>query len=626
MPGLHIKINNMAEKLFAEFPPVSTQQWEEVINKDLKGADYEKKLVWKTQEGFSVRPYYRAEDLKGLAHIGSEPGAFPFVRGTKCDNQWLIRQDYCACDLSEANASAKDGIMKGAESVGFIIDAGKHLTEGDIRILLDGIDVEKTEINFKGCCCKSTDVLKNFISYIKSKGASPDKVSASFDFDPLKTLTVAGKSCDDYGKLLKECVDMVSDYPGIRVIGVYAYAFNDAGSTISQELAYGLSMGSQYMDALTDLGLSADEIACRMKFTFSVGSNYFMEIAKFRAARLLWANIAKAYGIRDDNSGKIRIHAVTSSWNQAVYDPYVNMLRNTTEAMSAAIAGVDSLEVLPFDHAYKKPGEFSNRMSRNLQSILKEESHFDKVTDPAAGSYYIENLTASIIKSAWALFIEAENNGGYVESFKKGLVQGHVKESAAKRDKNIATRRESILGVNQFPNFNETAGEEVTKQVVSPEIRTAEGAVAEPLMKYRGAQAFEEMRLATDRSGKSPKVFMLTFGNLAMCRARAQFSSNFFAVAGIRVIDNNKFSTIEEGVKAAIASGAEIVVACSSDEEYAEAVPRIAELLGGKAILVVAGDPECRPGLEARGIKNFISVRSNVLETLKMYQAELGIK
>lgn len=625
---VRLKTIDMAEKLFAEFPPVPTEKWEEAINKDLKGADYEKKLVWKTQEGFSVRPYYRAEDLKGISHLSSEPGEFPYLRGTECNNYWLTRQDYCAKDVKKANEMALDGLRRGAESVGFVLDGNAPVSISEMAILLEGIDLSRTEVNFKGCCCGTAETIRNFIAYTVSRKIAKEDVKASFDYDPLRSLTVNGKYCsEDSVSRLKDCVEAAAGYPNVRVIGVYAFAFNDAGSTISQELAFGLAMGSEYINLLTDMGFSADEAASRIKFTFSVGSVYFMEIAKFRAARMLWANITKAYGVKNEEGQKIMMHAVTSEWNQSVYDPYVNMLRNTTEAMSAAIAGVHSLEVTRFDKPYRKEaGEFSNRMSRNLQTILKEESHFDKVTDPAAGSYYVETLTASIADVSWKLFNEVEDNGGYIEAFKKGFIQNLVKEAAAKKDKNIATRRESILGLNQFPNFNEVADADVTAETVTRRTADMNGTIAEPLVKYRGGQAFEAMRFATDRSGRNPKAFMLTFGNLAMCRARAQFSSNFFAVAGIRIVDNNRFSSIEEGVKAAIEAKADIVVACSSDEEYAEAVPQIAQLLGDKAILVVAGDPECRPDLEAKGIKNFINVKSNVLETLKMYQEALGIK
>lgn len=620
----------MAEKLFAEFPPVSTEQWEEVIIKDLKGADYEKKLVWKTQEGFSVRPYYRAENLAGIKHMGIAPGCFPYVRGTKENNDWLIRQDYCAWgSYAEANAQAVDGLKKGVNAVGFCIDGKKAIGEADMKTLLKGIDLAKTEVNFTGCCCATAEIVKSFLAVAKSQGVTGEALKASFDFDPLRVLNQTGSFCNEKSMdTLKEIIEIVKEYPRVRVIGVEAYSFNDAGSNISQELGFGLAMGSEYINKLKELGLSADDAARRIKFTFAVGSTYFMEIAKFRAARLLWANIVKAYGSERECCQKMKIHAVTSEWNQTVYDPYVNLLRGTTEAMSASIAGVDSLEVLPFDYTFRAPGEFSNRIARNVQSILKEESHFDKVVDPSAGSYFIENLTQSISETAWGLFTKVEEMGGYVAAFKAGFIQTAIKETSARRDKNFETRRETILGTNQFPNFTEKLEKEVTAEVVTrkPAPAASGNMIGQPLEKYRGAQPFEALRYATEKSGKQPVAYMVTYGNLAMCRARAQFACNFFAVAGFKVVDNNRFASPEEGVKAALEAKADIIVACSSDEEYAEAVPAIATLVGNKAIVVVAGEPECKEALVAKGIENFISVKSNVLETLKGYQAKLGIK
>jgi len=358
-----------------------------------------------------------------------------------------------------------------------------------------------------------------------------------------------------------------------------------------------------------------------------------MEIAKFRAGRVIWANIVRAWGVESDCACKMHVHAVTSQWNQTVYDAYVNMLRGTTETMSAAIAGVDSIEVLPFDQVFRAPGEFSNRIARNVQSILKEESHFNKIIDPAGGSYYIEELTQSIIDASWKLFKDVEEKGGYTEAFKAGFVQEQVKSVSDKKDKLLAQRRETLLGTNQFPNFLEKAGDEITKEIITRGAGCCDAKgcgcdeqMAEPLGAYRGAQPFEAMRLATDRNGRQPMAFMLTFGNLAMCRARAQFSCNFFAIAGFKVVDNNRFSTIEEGVEAALKAKADIVVACSADDEYLENVPKIAQLIGDKAIVVVAGDPECRPQLEEQGINHYIHVKCNVLDTLREYQKALGVK
>ena len=626
----------MAEKLFTEFPPVSTEQWDAVIIKDLKGADYEKKLVWKTHEGFPVRPYYRAENLKDIKFEGEMPGQFPFVRGIKNDNNWLTRQDICLCiGLEKANEEALDILNKGVESLGFILADKKDLSVEEMETLLRGISLPAVEINFRKCCPKhSAETLKSFLAVVRKQGVKPEEVRASFDFSPLHRLTVRGNFCEEkaYG-FLADAIKAVAEFPKIRVINVHAFDFNDAGSSLVQELAFGAAIGNEYIAKLTELGFSAEEVARRIKFTFGISSNYFMEIAKFRAARVVWANIVRAWGVEKDCAAKMHVHAVTSQWNQTVYDAYVNMLRDTTETMSAAIAGVDSIEVLPFDHAFRAPGEFSNRIARNVQSILKEESHFNKIVDPAAGSYYVETLTQSIIDASWKLFKEVEEKGGYTEAFKAGFVQEQVKAVSDKKDKNLAQRRETLLGTNQFPNFLEKASDEITKEIVTRDCGCCDQKacgcdekMAEPIRPYRGAQPFEAMRLATDRNGRQPMAFMLTFGNLAMCRARAQFSSNFFAVAGIKVVDNNRFSTIEEGVQAALAAKADIVVACSADDEYLENVPKIAQLIGDKAIVVVAGDPECRPALEEQGIKNFIHVKCNVLDTLKEYQKALGIK
>ncbi|MDR3287294.1 MAG: methylmalonyl-CoA mutase family protein [Prevotellaceae bacterium] len=618
----------MAEKLFTEFPEVTTQAWEEVIIKDLKGADYEKKLVWRTMEGFNVRPYYRAENLKNLKHVTYAPAQFPFVRGTKTNNNWKIRQDFCAENVSEANKKALDVLMKGVDSIGFKIDGKKGLSQSDFDALLNDICLSAVELNFTGGCCKTPEIVKMLAE--KVKNTNTDEINGSIDYSPLTKLSLYGNFCNSEEKdfeLLKESVIAAKSLPHFRTIGVNACVFHNAGSTIVQELAFALAMGNEYLAKLTDSGLSADEIAKKTKFTFAVSSNYFMEIAKFRAARMLWANIVKAYEGTTECAQKMYVHSVTSAWLQTIYDPYVNMLRGTTESMSAAIAGVDSLEVLPFNKAFEKPTDFSYRIARNVQIILKEESYFDKVVDPAAGSYYVEELTNLIAQDAWKLFKTIEDKGGYIAALKEGFIQEQIKTSAQKHNTNVDTRREIILGTNQYPNFNETLNNEL-RETLSKSCDCGgetENKTVEPIKIYRAAQSFEELRMKTENSDKQPKAFMLTFGNLAMCRARAQFSSNFFACAGIKVIDNNCFATIEEGVKAALESKAQIVVACSSDDEYAEIVPQIADLLKDKSILVVAGAPACENELREKGINHFISVRNNVLETLKQYQIELGI-
>lgn len=614
---------NNREKLFAEFPPVSTEAWEAAIAVDLKGADYERKLVWRTNEGFNVRPYYRAENLEGLETLNAAAGEFPYLRGVSGDNNWLTHQTIEVAAPAEANAMALQMLNAGVDSLGFEIK-NENFSEADLDVLLKDICMPAVDLTFSGK--KIPHVAEFVLAKAEKEGVSKDDIRVNFCIDPIvKHLSMKGDWCEKCGGT--KCFDKIADlikktkeYKHVRVVTVSGNVFSDSGSTIVEELAFSLAVAHEYLVRLMDRGLTIDEAARKLRFSFAVTSNYFMEMAKLRAARLLWANIVKAYGPEKPCSCKMFVHARTSAWNQTVYDPYVNMLRGTTEAMSAAIAGVHSLEVLPFDHSYEAPSEFSYRIARNESLLLKHESHFDQVIDPAGGSYYIENLTKSIADEAWKLFLEVEEKGGYVEAFNAGFIVERVKASAAAKDKAVATRRQTILGSNQYPNFTEVADKALCAEVV--ERKSDEGNVLVP---YRGAMAFEQMRLHVDRSGKEPKAFMLTCGSLAMARARAQFSCNFFACAGIRVIDNTFFKSLEDGVKAALESKAEIVVVCSSDDDYAEVAPKIKEMLGDKAILVVAGAPACMEELQSKGINNFISVKSNVLETLKGYLKQMGI-
>lgn len=635
----------MAEnkRLMTEFPPVTTEQWEEVIHQDLRGADYERRLVWRTDEGFNVRPYYRAENLEGIEYLGAGIGEFPYVRGTKKCNNWRVCQSICAKDLKVANKQALSAIEGGVEMLNFVM--GGAVDSKGFDQLLKGIDLTVIELAF--CGRKVGHLVDTFFEWVEKQGVEPSEVRANFGIDPIVAhYTMRGTfGCSqDVNKPLgrvKSFIEKGEGYKELRYINVSGENFHNSGSTIVQELAFSLSAGHEYLVRLMELGVSVDDAATSIRFSMAVSSNYFMEIAKFRAARMLWANIVNQYKPECDCAMKVKLHAVTSLWNMTVYDPYVNMLRATTEAMSAAIGSVASLEVMPFNVAFEEPTEFSRRISRNVQLLLKHESHFDRVTDPAGGSYYIETLTDSISKEAWRLFKEVEAKGGYIKAFDAEFIQNAVEEAAAKKDMDIATRRKTLLGTNQYPNFGEVAAKEITEDIVSRDAFAVvcgcgcsddddhdckcEEDKIKHLTPYRGAMAFEQMRLETDRSGKQPTVFMLTCGTLGMARARSQFSGNFFGCAGFKIVDNNFFSDVEEGIKLALETKADIVVVCAADDDYIELAPKVFEALGDKAITVVAGAPKSQPELEAKGIKNFISVRSNVLETLKFYQNELGI-
>lgn len=624
-------MTNTNERLFSDFPEVSTQQWEEKITADLKGKDYEKALVWRTNEGFSVKPYYRAEDLEGLSFSNALPGEFPYTRGNETFNSWLIRQDIVVTDFAEANKKALEILGKGVNSLGFIFDCSAKPAAEDLRILLKDICLEAAEVNFV-CSCRNCDVTEAFAGLVNQGLWRVKEVKASANNDPLCVLMLKGRfeeggEEEAFGRLAG-LVRTGGSLPQFRTVGVNGKFFGNSGSSIVQELAYSLSMGAEYLTRLTAAGLTADEAAAAIKFNFSISNSYFMEVARLRAGRYLWAQMVKAFGAADPQNMKMIVHSETGMFNKTVYDPYVNLLRTQTEAMSAALGGAHSITVLPFDGLFRNPSDFSERIARNQQILLKEESYIDKVTDAPGGSYYIENLTASIIDQAWKLFLETEEKGGFLAALREGFIQKQIREMAARRDQNIALRRENLLGTNQFPNFSETIKEELASPVFLPVDFTLENPEVETLKPYRAGQSFETLRYKTDRyalSHKRPSAFMMTMGNLAMRKARAQFSCNFFAVGGFGVIDNNGFSSPEEGLAAARQTGSEIIVLCSSDEEYAEIVPALLPLLKPEEILVIAGNPACRADLEALGVHRFIHVRSNLLEELKNYQKSLNI-
>ncbi len=614
------------EKLFTEFQAPTTQEWLDKIEVDLKGADFQKRLVWRTNEGFDVQPFYRREDLAGLKTPESMPGEFPFVRGNKKDsNEWYVRQNIAVTDPVEGNKKALDILMKGVNSIGFRF-GGDQVSVDFIKKLLKDIRLDIVEVSYRTCPCHALELAEILKAYFEKEGYDKEKIVGGVGFDPIDKMLQKGKDTSHVLAVLPQLVETLKDYPNLRCVMVHSDTLNNAGAYIVQELGYALAWGNEYLQQLTDAGISADLAAQSIKFYMGVSENYFMEIAKFRAARLLWAQIVKQYGPQCDCSCKMIVNASTSTYNQTVFDSYVNLLRSQTETMSAALGGVHSLVVTPFDSAYEKPTDFSERIARNQQLLVKEESHFDRIVDPSAGSYYIEHLTDALAQEAWKIFLRVEEEGGFLEAVKKGTVQDDINATNVKRHGDAAKRKEFILGTNQFPNFTEKS--EGKRAVAACACGCGHGhADATPVKKLeatRLAADFEDLRIHTEE-GKVPTAFMLTIGNLAMRQARAQFSCNFLACAGYKVIDNLGFKTVEEGVDAALKAGADIVVLCSSDDEYAEyAIPAF-QYLDGRAMFVVAGAPACMDDLKAAGIENFIHVRCNVLETLKEYNQKLGI-
>lgn len=433
-------------KLFEQFPPITTKEWINKINADLKGADFNKKMVWKTGEGFDIMPFYRKENLENLNHID---GFLPLVlredvmtigrdRGVQeTGNQWLIRQNIKVSDYSEANKKALSILMKGIDSLGFTIEDPETVNEKNFTVLLDGIVPEGSEINFSSNG-KAREIISLIIKISEKNGFKKSVLRGAVEADPLGRLMLNGKLCipveagfDYLASLTKDTLCL----PHYRNIQVNGSNFTNAGAGAVQELAFSISMAVEYLDELTCRGISAEEAASKIRFSFGIGSDYFMEIAKLRVARILWSIIADAYAPADKEAFRMEIHSVTKVWNDAVDDPFINMLRTQTEAMSAVLGGTNSLTVNSFDIVVNTSGEFSERIARNQQLILREEAWFDKVTDPSAGSYYIESLTALIAENSWKLFLEIENTGGFISALNSGFVQAQIKNHVTPGEK-----------------------------------------------------------------------------------------------------------------------------------------------------------------------------------------------
>jgi methylmalonyl-CoA mutase len=460
--------------LAAEFPPVGTAEWEAVIRADLKGADYEKRLVWHTDEGLKIKPYYRQEDLAGLdAQAGIAPAQFPFTRGAGAG--WEIAQS-----------------------------------------------------------------------------------------------------------------------PEIPADAVRGDRLHELGATRVQELAYALAEGVDRLAARVEKGATVDAAAPAIPFVFGVGSNYFFEIAKLRAARLLWAQAVSAFGPASERACRMKIHAVTALANKSICDPWTNLLRSTTEALSAALGGCDALTVRSF--------HYPERLAENIHLVLKEEAHLDKVADAAGGSYYIEALTDSLARAAWQLFQQVEAAGGFAQARATGAVDAALKQSREAKQKAVAARRRTLVGVNNFPNLNE--------RIEQPGPDDPAGRLAEP---------FEKIRLRTQRhavkTGRRPRVLLLTRGDLKMRMARAQFCQNFIGCAGFEIVESAEFE----------AAGADLIVLCASDPEYLALAQEVCPKV--RVPVIVAGNPkEQIDALQHTGVAGFVSIQSNAVETLTAWQERLGME
>ena len=557
--------NAMTDNLtLAEFPPISTAEWDEAIRKDLKGV------------APKIRLFYRAEDLQGLEYLDSAPGQFPYTRGTRSENEWTIRE------VVRDAAAAKAALEAGADEICFVIG------EQDIDEVLDSLPLDRSAVHFEAGP-RAAEVLEAL------NRRSPADAHGSVDYEPLS----------DFDRAVQ--LIRAARAPQFRPVTIRAHRFAEAGSTIVQELGLALAEGVEIMAQLTGRGVAPDRAAQALAFSFAVGSDYFQEIAKLRAARTAWARVVGSFQPTSAESAKMTIYARTSHWTKTIYDPHVNLLRATTEAMAAAIGGADAVRVEPFDEPYREPAEFSRRLARNTQLILKREAWLDRSVDAAGGAYYLEVLTDSLAREAWNLLQQVEAAGGFLAYCASGAQERDIAKSRADREAAVSTRRATIVGTNQYPNLQERMLPEIEREDPAP----------------RAARVFEEIRLRTERhaarTGHTPRFLLLEAGDLKMRKARSGFSANFFGCAGfeIRISD-----TLTDDVDA--------VVLCSSDAEYAALAPRVIQQLreaGKSTPVIVAGNPaDSIEQLKQAGVADFVHIRSNAADVLRAWQERLGVK
>ena len=613
------------EKLFSEFPELTKQEWKNKIIKDLKGRKYES-LIQNTEYGSSFEPFYQKEDISKIPFIDNAPGEFPFLRSNNQDNNWLVRQDIIVNDTVEANKNATSIIKTGVNSICFVLN-DRHISDiSDLTILLDGIDITNIEVSFKN----QDNILilqELFILYLKLNSIDAKNIKGNFNYNPFGDLLTTGSFTFEEDEILEKFKGFIDTnierLSGYGAINIGANIFKDSGATIIQEIAFALSQAVEYIDRYANGDINKiKNLLQRMEFTFATSSDYFIEIAKYRSVRLLWANIVKEYGIDDAEIQKIKVNSVSAYWNKTVYDAHVNMLRVTTETMAAALGGCKSISVMPFDASYTTPNNFSYRIAKNTQIILKEESYFDKIVDPAGGSYYIEKLTEDIITKSWELFLDIENTGGFFENIKNSRIQDSIEASANEKYMAIAQGKISILGTNKYPNQEEKSLSKINFDYENTFDK--EDAEFNILHRHRGAEAFEKLRFTTEKADKAPKVFLYNTGNVVMSKARAMFASNFFACAGFEIVESELSLTIEKGLAEIQKNKADIVVVCSSDNEYADIVPELKNKLDSDIKIVVAGYPkELIDKFKEIGVTDFVHVKSNILETLSKFQEDI---
>ncbi|MGW4645523.1 methylmalonyl-CoA mutase family protein [Kitasatospora sp. NPDC004289] len=589
--------------LAAEFPETSRERWQHLVEgvlrksgADVSGAQAEEALSTELQDGLRVRPLYTAEDGAAAAEAAGHPGFAPFVRagrpqGTAVSG-WDVRQRHAEPDPAKANEAVLADLENGVTSLWLELGATGLPVEGLARAL-DGVYLDLAGVTLDAGA-EFGAAAEQFLRVLQERGVPAAAATGNLGADPLGLLARTGRDVDTDAQLTEAAALAArceAEYPGLRALVVDALPYHEAGASPAQELGCSLATGVAYLRALTEAGLDVDAACGQLEFRYAADADQFLSIAKFRAARRLWSRVTQVSGAAAHTAQ--RQHAVTSAVMMTERDPWVNMLRTTVACLAAGVGGADAVSVLPFDSAVGRPDAFARRIARNTQSVLLEESHLARVIDPAGGSWYVEQLTEELARSAWAWFQEIERAGGLRAALADGTVGERIAATWAERQVALAKRRQPVTGVSEFPNLGEQP------LVREPLPAPAGGG----LPRVRLAGAYEALRTRSDAhlaaTGARPRLALAALGPAAAHTARLTFAANLFQAGGIETVT----------VTGDDVAGADVVCLCSSDKVYAERAVEVAGALkaaGARRVLLAGRPGELGEALRAAGVDEFV--------------------
>lgn len=611
------------------FEPASREAWLKLVDKVLKGADFDKRLVARTADGLAIQPLYTRPGSSDLASAPM-PGLRPAGSG-----QWDIRQRHAEPDPKRANAAILEDLAGGVSSLLLQIDspgqAGIPYGQHGLAETLKGVRLEACTIALDARE-NTLDAAGSLIEIWRAAGLGDNRRHGAFNYDPLGVLARTGtlyyqadRACEIAAKFAADCRTM----SGVRALLADGRPYHEAGASEAQELAAMLATLVAYLRACEAQGLRPRAALGNIALGLAADADLFLTIAKLRAARALVARVAEASGA-GSAAASLHLTATTSERMMARRDPWVNILRATVACAGAAFGGANAVTVLPFTWPLGMPDAFARRIARNTQLVLQEESALGRVGDPAAGSWYVETLTQDLAAKAWSLFQAIEAEGGMARALESGYVQDAIAGVAEARARDIASGRLELTGVSAFPMLADD-GVKVAPHPPATPIVTG-GTSVKPLTARRLAEPFEQLRDAADafaaRTGKRPQVFLASLGDLAVHSARSAWARNFLAAGGIEVIAGHGLHNSADAGKAFADSGADIACICSSDQVYAELAEAAAGALkaAGAIRVVLAGRPKAQEtALQAAGVDEFLFAGGDAISALARLHQALGI-